>query len=512
MRTRLFSARVRRAVIALAASFVSVFVLTAARFSDGSASASPSNPARGRPSIILVTLDTVRADRMGFLGSRLGLTPRLDALAKRGVVFSRAYAQAPMTTVSHATLLTGTYPQFHGVDDFGVPLPAAVPYLPDLLRNEGYDTAAFVGSLILEPHGGPAVGFDRGFETYDAGFHARAGSEDRYRSLERRGGEVVDRARTWLERRSGSPLFLWVHLFDAHAPYDPPRDFAARYRSAPYDGEIAYVDQAVGRLLDTLEAKGLLETAMVVIAADHGEGLGDHGEDTHGVFLYDATIHVPLIMKFPEGRFAGRVEKGRVGLVDVAPTLLAAAGLGRPSGMQGESLLGPLESGSLRDRVSFAETTYPRRAFGWSALRSWRTEELLFVRAPRPEMYDTASDPGARRDVSATRRDDLRRVALQEEAFVKRTTQVAPAGGPSKPASSVSQLMSLGYVGGKSAPATGADPKDKIAVANAVHAAMTALEGGETAKALSLLEPVTASDPQIPLAQLEQGIALSRLG
>src|SRR5262245_25134946 len=205
--------------------------------------------AQTRPNILLITLDTVRADRMGFLGSRRGLTPALDALARNAVVFTRAYAQAPITTVSHATILSGTYPPFHGVRDFGVPLPDSVPYLPDLLRRAGYRTAAFTGSLILDPRAGTAPGFERGFDEYDAGFRLRRPGDDRYRTVERRGDEVVTRAIRWLAPgtpapgtaapRTQHPFFLWVHLFDAHDPYDPPGDLKARYAASPYDGEIA---------------------------------------------------------------------------------------------------------------------------------------------------------------------------------------------------------------------------------------------------------------------------------
>src|SRR5258705_1076459 len=257
-----------------------------------------------RPNILLITLDTTRADRMGFLGSTRGLTPALDAFARKAIVFSRAYSQAPVTTVSHATLLTGTFPPAHRVTNFGAPLPATVPYLPQLLHDAGYRTAAFVGSLILDPRNGTAPGFDRGFDVYDAGFRLRRPGDDRYRSVERRGDEVTARALTWLSAppsrgRSGGqappgPWFLWVHLFDPHDPYDPPADLKRRFAAAPYDGEIAAVDRLVGRLLESTPPD-----TIVAIAADHGEALGDHGEDAHGVFLYDAVLHVPLPVRLP---------------------------------------------------------------------------------------------------------------------------------------------------------------------------------------------------------------------
>src|SRR5262245_44663316 len=210
--------------------------------------------AQAKPNILLITLDTVRADRMGFLGSTRGLTPALDALAKQSLVFTRAYAQAPITTVSHATILTGTYPPFHGVRDFGTPLPDNVPFLPEIARQAGYRTGAFVASLILDPRAGTAPGFERGFDVYDAGFRLRRPGEDRYQTIERRADDVVARAIAWIGGGAGRvgtnpPFFLWVHLFDAHDPYDPPRDLKARFAAAPYDGEIAAVDRAVGTLV-----------------------------------------------------------------------------------------------------------------------------------------------------------------------------------------------------------------------------------------------------------------------
>src|SRR5437899_4350994 len=290
-------------------------------------------PAR-HPNILLITLDTTRADRMGFLGSKRGLTPALDAFARSAVVFTRAYAQAPVTTVSHATLLTGSYPAGHRVNDFGAPLPRAVPYLPQLLRDAGYRTAAFVGSLILDPRNGTAPGFDRGFDVYDAGFRPRRPGDDRYRSVERRGEEVVGRALAGSQQpASERASFLWVHLFDPHDPYDPPADLKARFAASPYDGEIAAVDRLVGRLVQSTSPD-----TIVAVAADHGESLGDHGEETHGVFLYDAVMHVPLVIRIP-GAGAGTRIDTRVRLADVAPTLLEAAGLPVPAAIQGETLM-----------------------------------------------------------------------------------------------------------------------------------------------------------------------------
>jgi len=463
--------------------------------------------AQSRPNIILVTLDTTRADRMGFLGSTRGLTPNLDALAKESIVYTRAYAQAPITTVSHATILTGTFPPAHRVNDFGNPLPASVPYVPDLLRQLGYRTGAFVGSLILDPQGGTAPGFDRGFEIYDAGYRLRRPGEDRYRTVERRGDEVVTHALAWVTAQPRQPFFLWVHLFDPHDPYDPPGDLKRRFASAPYDGEIAWIDQIVGRLLTELKAKGLSEQSIFVVAADHGEALGDHGEQTHGLFLYDETLHVPLIVRLPGRQQSGKRVDTRVRLADVAPTILEAAGAAVPPGVQGESMLK-----ASADRPAYAETEYPRRGFGWAPLASWRADRFLFVRAPRLELYDQIADAAALQNLVSTRARIADGMDRELRDFLLRSSgaRATDAKTPVDPAVAA-RLASLGYVSGSAnRPPSGVDPKDKVAVANALHDAVVSVEDGDFAKALPLLEKVTATEPEIWVAQLNLGVARAR--
>ncbi len=471
--------------------------------------------AQVRPNVLLITLDTTRADRMGFLGSTRGLTPNLDALARTATVFMRAYAQAPITTVSHATILTGTYPPFHGVDDFGAPLPASVPYLPDLFRRHGYRTAAFVGSLVLDPRAGTAPGFDRGFDTFDAGFRLRRPGEDRYQTIERRGDGVVTRALGWLQQQR-EPFFLWVHLYDPHDPYDPPADLKSRFATAPYDGEIASVDRQVARLL---AAPGVANEALVVVAADHGEALGDHGEATHGVFLYDETLHVPLVVRFPGHRAAVARVAARVALADVAPTVLEAVGLPVPAEMQGQSLTSLTAApAKALDHPVYAESTYPRRAFGWSPLMAWRADRFLYVRAPQRELYDLAADPGATRNVAGTRARVADGMEAELGQFLNRaggSGASGRAGGSTPPRvdpAVAERLAALGYVGGSGgAPvATGVDPKDRIGLANMLHDAVVAVEDGAYQRAIPLLEQVTSREPGIPLAQFQLGVARAR--
>lgn len=448
---------------------------------------------------------------MGFLGSTRGLTPALDLLARDSIVFTRAFSQAPITTVSHATILSGTFPPFHRVNAFGAPLPSGVPYLPQTLHDAGYRTAAFVGSIILDPQSGTAPGFERGFGSYDAGFRLQRPGEDRYHSVERRGDEVAARALKWLGTAGTGPWFLWVHLFDAHDPYDPPADLKRRFASEPYDGEIASVDRLAGKL-----AQAAGPETVVAITADHGEALGDHGESTHGVLLFDEVLQVPLMIRLPRRASAGVRVTAQVRLADVAPTLLEAAGLPVPPAMQGASLL-PLvrpSSRTLNDRPAYAETDYPRQAFGWSPLAAWRADHFLLVRAPAIELYDTAADPAASHNLASTRARVVDGMSAELEQFIKTSDRSGGSGGlipPRVDPAVAERLAALGYVSGSSARAgSGVNPRDRIAIANALHAAVIAVEEGAFQKAIPLLERVTASEPDIPLAQLQLGVARTR--
>ena len=482
----------------------------------GTPSAQPPKPQL--PNVILITLDTTRADRMGFLGSKRGLTPYLDALARESVVFTRAYAQVPLTTASHATILTGTYPQFHQVNDFGVPLAQDLPYAPYIFRGNGYHTAAFVGSLVLDPETRSAPGFERGFDTYDAGFHLRHLGEDRYHSIERRGGEVVAHALAWLTAHQKGPFFVWVHLYDPHDPYDPPEPFKTRYVSTPYNGEIAYVDSVVGKLLTELRALGLYDGALIAVMADHGEALGEHGETTHGIFLYDETIQVPLLFKLPGGRSAGTRIDSRAGLVDVLPTILQAVGIAVPPEVQGESLLSGLKPAAAHDRLAYAESDYPHRTFGWSPLRSIRTGKYLFIEAPTKELYDQSTDPQAEHNLSASSVAVTSTLANELDAFRQKTSTAKEAPKVNMDAALQERLNALGYVGSDSSDATmpgvkdsGADPKDKVRIANLLHRAEMLKEEMQFQQAVPLLEQAIVLEPDLPIIYLQLGTALSSL-
>lgn len=490
-----------------------------------------------RPNIILITLDTTRADRMGFLGSKRGLTPNLDAVARQGVVFSHTFSHVPLTTASHATILTGTYPQFNHVNDFGVPISPRLPYLPDLLHQQGYHTGAFVASLILDPLDGTAPGFDRGFDVYDAGFHLRRHGADRYKTVERRASMVVDHALGWLSQLKDPPFFLWIHLYDAHDPYDPPPPFQERYASQPYDGEIAYADSALGKLFAELRKHGLFDETLIAVMADHGESLGAHGENTHGIFLYDETLHVPLLLKLPLNRSAGRRVEASVGLVDVAPTLLQESAIAIPKEMQGESLLPMIKAAvapspshpasnqqqaskssanEASDRPVYAETDYPHRAFGWSALRALRSGKYLYIQAPERELYDESSDPASAHNLAVKSRAVADTFGFQLDEFRKKTSQTLVALSKPDP-EQMQKLQALGYVGSDTGSTSddkslsGADPKSTIEIANLLHDAMFDVEDARYEQAIPLLERVLQQAPDMPVANIQYGTAEARL-
>jgi arylsulfatase A-like enzyme/Tfp pilus assembly protein PilF len=473
--------------------------------------------ALSHPNVVLITLDTTRADRMGFLGSERGLTPNLDGLAGQATVFSRAYAQVPLTTPSHAVILTGTYPQFNHVNYMGDPLDKTLPLLPEILHRNGYRTAAFVGALVLDPKK-LAAGFERGFDVYDAGFHRRRPREDNYHSLERRGEEVVSRALAWLNKRPAGPFFLWIHLYDPHDPYSPPEPYKARYQANPYDGEIAYTDAVVAGLLAGLKTRGLFDSALITVMADHGEAFGEHGENHHGIFLYDETIHVPLLIKAPRQHFTRRIGSP-VALVDVAPTILQVLKLPVPAVMQGQSLLGFMkpdqaetagQQDSALERPVYSESGYGHLSFGWSKLRAWRTGKYLYIEAPDRELYDQSVDPSATHNLASDSKAVVDTVAAQVAEFVRKAK--GERGQETKLTfEQAENLHALGYMSsdfGSSSEADredGPDPKPRVAIANRLYQALVDVENERFEEAIPVLEEVVKQEANTPTAYLQLG-------
>ena len=462
--------------------------------------------AASKPNLVLITIDSARADRMGFLGAKAAHTPNLDRLAAESIVFEHAYAQAPGSVVSHATVLSGAYPQSTLMSEIGGTLPSSLPYLPDLLKSQGYRTAAFVGSIDLDPQNGLAQGFDRGFQTYDAGFRPAIAGDAHPPVTERRGEEVVAHALAWLDHNAQGQFFLWINISNPNAT------------SASYNSAIAAADAAVGKLISALQQRKIYaNTAMVVVAA-HGEGLGAHGEEANGVFLYDETIHVPLLIKLPETQPSAKPATVRVAakvrLVDIAPTVLEIAAIPVPSQLPGQSLLRIAKSGSGGDQPAYSRADLPQRGFGWSPLESWRAGKYLYIRAPKSELYDLTADPAAAHNLAQSSKATLDTLASQLDNFDRRFSGDAGKASAELSSSEMQKLASLGYAGlQKSAPTAatvaGIDPKDKIAVANKVIAAATR-DQSKPDLAIAALTPVVSADPGLYLAQYTLGVALAQ--
>jgi arylsulfatase A-like enzyme/Tfp pilus assembly protein PilF len=458
-------------------------------------------PPAARPSILLVTLDTLRADRLGAYGSRDHLTPALDALAAGGTVFDEALASVPLTLPSHTTILTGLEPPRHGVHDNGTyVVPADLPTLGTLLKAEGYSTGAFVGAYVLDRR----FGLARGFDTYDD----RIERAERGRSVlesERRGEVVVAAASAWVAARR-APFFAWVHLYDAHAPYDAPAAFAKAHDGRPYEAEVAYADACVSSLLraSRAAAERIGGGLLVVALADHGESLGEHGELTHGLFVYQSTLRIPFIVSGP-GVPAGKRLPGPARTADVVPTLLGRLGLGPPEALDGIDLF------RERAAASYAESLYPA-TFGWSPLRSLRQGGLKLIEAPRPELYDLASDASEAKDLAQARPGDVERLrtALQSLRRGERASARTPADGESG-----ERLRALGYVAAAPAAeprAGGADPKDRIASYRAFEEATWAEARGDIERGVAGLRSVVAADPANAVFRRALAAALRRAG
>ncbi len=463
----------------------------------------PDTEASSRPDVYLITLDTVRADHVGCYGYKQVRTPNIDAVAADGLRFTEAFTVSPITNSSHASILTGDYPSTHGVQDFGAPLAAQVPTWAELLQQNGYHTAAFIGAVILDSNA-LAPGFDRGFDFYD-NFPEHPTTKSRWGRVERRGMDVAERAENYLRKHGAGPRFIWVHFYDAHDPYEPPPPFSEEYKSHLYDGEIAYADSALGNFLHFLRQQGWYRNALIIIVGDHGEGLGEHHEDTHGIFLYDATTHVPLLIKLPQNARAGQTISAQVRTTDLLPTALDLLGIRTQTKFDGASLKAYLYGNENADRPAFAETEYPLH-FGWAPLRALRFTGFKYIEAPRPELYDLHADPGEMHSLykpNNEKASELRRVlASLPRAESERSTATSARS---------SQLKALGYQPASrtaeptSTPAGLPDPKDKIEIQNLIHTADLAGEDGRPAEARDELRKAVALDPSSAAALAELG-------
>jgi choline-sulfatase len=475
-----------------------------------------------KPNVLLVTLDTTRADHLGCYGSREVRTPVLDGLAHRGVLFEQAATAAPLTLPAHASILTGMYPTFHGVRVNGNnALGEGQTTLAEVFTAQGYSCAAFIAAFVVDGR----WGLKQGFEHYDDKLEMSRSKHIDLGAIQRPANAVLDSALAWLDGHKDVPFFAWVHLYDPHLPYDPPEPFKSEYGGGGpaglYGGEIAFMDSQIGRLTDWLASTGLDRSTVIVLVGDHGEGLGSHGEGSHGYYVYEYAIHVPLIAVAPLSGLQDRRVAAQVSTVDVFPTILSLAGLAPRPEVQGRSLL-PLmfRPGTARDVPAYAESMAPSIQFGWSPLRVLRTTRYKYIDAPRPELFDLAADGGETLNLAGGEPGVARSMKRELDQLVERTSRGAPAPQAANiDKDTMERLSALGYVGApvaarKAAGQAGplADPKDKFAVFQKVTAAGELVTADKYSEAVPLLESALAEEPGIPQAMLVLSTCYKELG
>ena len=466
--------------------------------------------AQGNPAnVVVITIDTLRADHLGCYGDRAIETPNLDALALSAARFTRAFTPVPITLPAHTALFTGSFPMATGMHDFsGNRVPASAMTLAKVLHDQGYSTAAFLGAAVLDSR----FGLNQGFDTYFDHFDLARLDETSLDMVKRSGDQVVDNALEWLKANPRRPFFLWVHLYDAHYPYTPPEPYATRYRGRPYDGEIAFDDAQAGRVIALLKDLGVYDSAVLVVTGDHGEGLGEHGEKTHGFFVYNSTLHIPLFVKVP-GASARQIDK-EVSLVDVMPTMLQALQLPIPPSVQGRSLLSDiLGKPSPSASNLYAESYLPLLHFHWSQLRALESDGLKYIEAPRPELYDTRVDPHETKNLlpgkQALSHEMRDRLLTVERRYTPASGGGAKETEPTDPALA-DRLRSLGYVaisGGTFSDSSGKalpDPKDRIQVYDLFSDAMADGQHKRYSESLEKLHQAEQVEPaSLPIRYLE---------
>ena len=460
--------------------------------------------------VILVSIDTLRADRLPIYGYRHGKTPHIDTFAADAVVLDRAYTHSPLTLPAHTSILTGKLPLDHGVrDNVGFTVARGERLLPVLLREHGFTSAGFGSAFVMRS----ASGIGQGFDVYDSEIlEARPGAS--MGGVQRDGMETLGLARSWLSSAGKAPLFLFFHIYEPHRPYAPPPHHSGF--EDRYDGEVAYADEIVGRLLQTLKERGLYDEALIVLLSDHGEGLGDHGEEEHGVFLYDEAIRVPLVVKLPHEERAGKRVHDPVQHVDLVPTILDILGVSIPPGLPGRSLRDAMldDDPQLANRGLFAETLYPRYHFGWSDIYALTEARYRFILAPKPELYDLARDPGERTNLVEARPSVATAMRSALDTIVRAHQIVEP-----QPVSDADRerFQALGYVSMQSEPVgstvgTGIDPKDRIGVLEVSRKAATLRSNRRFVEAVALFREILEEGPEMRDMWVQLAQTLTRMG
>lgn len=478
-----------------------VLLLTASVCRDGGKSTGEAGvrPSSSQPDILLVTIDTLRADALGFAGNRRVQTPVLDRLAARGVVFANAHAHNVVTLPSHANILTGLLPYQHGIrDNTGFRLDPKTPTLATLLKENGYATAAFVGAFPLDSR----FGLERGFDVYDDRY-PRGRTRLDFEMPERSAPDVVAAALRWWNKKRSGPRFLWVHVYDPHAPYVPPARFADRYRSDPYLGEVAATDAALAPLLDPISSGAA--PALAIVTSDHGEALGDHGEKTHGLFTYEATLQVPLVVSFP-GRVAPRASREFARHIDVVPTVLEVLGVAKPAAMSGSSLL----AASRVSGPTYFESFSTALNRGWAPLRGVIADGTKFIDLPVPELYELAADPRESHNLAGERADVLRRLARSLPAGSELARARRAQGAPEE----IARLRSLGYLSGSATIKTrytaDDDPKNLVSIDQRLHESVDLYQRGKLTDAIRVARAVLEVRPGMEAGYENLGFLLRR--
>lgn len=478
------------------------------------AAASPAS-APAPSNLLIVTLDTTRADRLGCYGRSSAATENIDRLAADGVTFHNAFTTAPITLPAHSSLFSALYPPRHGVrDNADYRLPESVVTLAERLQTAGYRNGAVVASAVLDR----GLGLEQGFSFYDdlrrSQPPAQAADSVRFEPIaERNAQSVTDQALRWLRTRDAEPFFLWVHYFDPHDDYAPPEPFRTRFRTDPYQGEIAFVDQELGRLLRSMAQSQQLERTLVVITADHGEGLGNHQEATHGVYLYDSTLRIPLLMRFPRRALAGTHYRGLFSAVDLAPTLLELLGIGAFENVDGVSHAGALRAGQPLQRAPiYAETLYSARAYGWSEQRALRSLSRKYIRNERDQLFDLASDPIESRDLAASQLDELSGWVSQLDRLLAHFGDAPSQADQPADRERLEILQSLGYASGASGRDRAVEDSQaasqRAARAATLDRAREAIAAGRRADAARWARQVLEAEPNNPAAHGLLGISV----
>ncbi len=457
------------------------------------------NPAifKVRPNLLLITLDTVRADRLGIYGYESASTPALDSLAMAGMRFEWAICPTPLTLPSHATLLTGVYPPEHGLhSNLSGALGEEIETLAKVVSRQNYRTAAFISAFVLDAR----FGLAQGFEVYNDDLSETTAARNEVAEVP--GNVVTDRALEWLEDESGSPFFCWVHLYDAHAPYQPPEAFRSRFDD-PYDGELSFADSQVGRLIAWLDENSLRSRTLVVVVGDHGESLGDHGEDQHGFFIYNSTIRVPLIFSWPEQIRANSVVSQVVGMVDVFPTITDLLQVEGPRNISGQSLLPLMRGESLETPSVYSETEVPLEEYNWSPLYSLISSPWKYIDSPSPELYDLVEDPGESMNLIAQHMNVARRMKKQLNQLTESITP-REVGKTTLDQAAVERLRALGYVQGRTKRSNGKrrpsgplkTPKGMIDIFRAAKKGQRAIRREDYETAAKVLQPAAKLSPE----------------